>query len=167
MQERSRFWQISARYGIYTALMILFFYLLVNLSGLGMTQWLNLVGYLILGIEIYFAQKAYREHHQGVMTFGRGLSIGLIVSLSCGLILGGLTYIYLKFINKEAVQTIIDQYRRALETEGLEPQVIQELMNTVHAIFTAEGLFLITLIGLLFSGLLLSLVVTVFSRRSG
>lgn len=160
------FWKTGLRYGIYTALMILFFYMLVNFAGLGMSGLLNWTGYLILGVEIFFAQKYYQVDQAERMSFGRGLSIGLVVSLVCGFILGSISFLYIKLINREALQQIIDQYERALRAEGFTNEMVGQLMGTVHSIFTPEGLFLLTLFGLLFSGLIISLIVTAFARKS-
>ncbi len=115
---------------------------------------LQVLGYISIFLSlsfIYFGIKHYRDNvNNGVISLGRALGVGLLISILVGLGIGVADYIYTKFINPN----FFDDYSKMLIEKGREDEVI-EMTSTMGALFM---LALVTIIGAiisLISGLIL------------
>ncbi|WOD45223.1 DUF4199 domain-containing protein [Hwangdonia lutea] len=115
---------------------------------------LEVLGYISIFISlsfIYFAIKHYRDHvNQGVISLGKAITVGLLISVLVGIGIGLADFIYTKFLNPNFFQ----DYAQMLIDQGRGDEVI-EITSTMGALFM---LALVTVIGFiisLISGLIL------------
>ncbi|WP_341216728.1 DUF4199 domain-containing protein [uncultured Wocania sp.] len=115
---------------------------------------LEILGYISIVISlsfIYFGIKHYRDNiNQGIISLGKAIIIGLLISLLVGIGIGIADYIYTTFLNPN----FFKDYAQMLIDEGRGDEVI-EMTSEMGALFM---LALVTVIGFiisLISGLIL------------
>ncbi|MFD1161121.1 DUF4199 domain-containing protein [Hwangdonia seohaensis] len=115
---------------------------------------LEILGYISIFISlsfIYFAIKHYRDHvNQGVISLGKAITVGLLISVLVGIGIGLADFIYTKFLNPN----FFEDYAQMLIDQGRGDEVI-EITSVMGALFM---LALVTVIGFiisLISGLIL------------
>lgn len=100
---------------------------------------------------IYFGIKHYRDRvNEGVVSFGKALAIGVLISVLVGVGVAMADFIYTKFIDPD----FFNDYAQMLRDQGKEDQIV-EMTSFTAAIFM---LVLVTVIGFiisLISGLIL------------
>lgn len=108
---------------------------------------LEVLGYISIFLSlsfIYFGIKHYRDNiNNGIISLGKALGIGILISVCVGLGIGIADYIYTKFINPN----FFDDYSKMLVEEGRGDEVI-EMTSTMGALFM---LALVTVIGFIIS----------------
>lgn len=114
----------------------------------------EILGYISIFLSlsfIYFGLKHYRDQvNNGVLTLGKAIIIGVLISLLVGLGVAIADFIYTKFMNPE----FFSNYEQMLRDQGKEDQIV-EMTSMTAAVFM---LVLVTVIGFiisLISGLIL------------
>ena len=115
---------------------------------------LEILGYISIFISlsfIYFGIKHYRDQvNEGFISFGKAISIGLLISLLVGVGIGIADFIYTKFLNPN----FFDEYAQMLIDKGRGDEVI-EMTSLGGAIFMLVLVVIIGFIISLISGLIL------------
>jgi len=158
-------WTIGIRYGLYTVLMMFVFNFFVGLTGIAGNPMIYSLTYLILGAEIFFAQKTFKSEHQGLINYGKGVKLGMVVSVFFALTLAILAYVGTKFIEPQALSQLTEQMRYSLEAQGLDDDQVDAYLTSLRPFFTPESLFFCSLIILSLIGMVMSLVISVFNRK--
>ena len=114
----------------------------------------EILGYISIFVclsFIYFGIKHYRDRvNEGVVSFGKALAIGVLISVLVGVGVAMADFIYTKFIDPD----FFNDYAQMLRDQGKEDQIV-EMTSFTAAIFM---LVLVTVIGFiisLISGLIL------------
>lgn len=147
--------QIIKKYGLFGAVsgFVLF------LSHLSFAEYfsystLEILGYISICIAlsfIYFGIKHYRDHvNEGVVSLGKGITIGLLISVLTGIGLAIADYIYTKFLNPN----FFDDYTQMLIDQGRGDEVF-EMTSTMGALFMFAIVLVIGFIISLISALIL------------
>ncbi|MTI32536.1 DUF4199 domain-containing protein [Xanthovirga aplysinae] len=165
VEKRKGIWSLGIRYGFYTVLMMFVFNFLMGMTGMVGNPMIYSLIYLILGAEIFFAQKTYRNEHHGLINYGKAFKLGMVVSGFFALSLALLVYVGTKFADPQALTQMVEQMRSALEAQGLDDDQIDVYMQSIQAFFTPESLFICSLVILSLIGLMMSLVISAFNKR--
>lgn len=125
----------------------------------GIFSWLITAG---LAFAIYYlATKEFREGNNGLLSFGRGYGICLLVGLIGGLIRGIGFYIYVRLIDPAYVQTIVEAQLAAQESFGGTPSSDQmpEFMKFFQTPeFFAGSVFFSVILGAIIFGLIVAAI---------
>ena len=128
----------------------------LHLSFLGSFDYATneILGYvsIVLSLSvIYFGLKHYRDQvNDGVLSLGKAVAIGVLISILVGIGVAIADFIYTKFINPD----FFNDYAQMLKDQGREDEIM-EMTSTFAAFFM---LILVTVIGFiisLISGLIL------------
>ncbi|WP_378180626.1 DUF4199 domain-containing protein [Aquimarina sp. SS2-1] len=159
------------RYGIYGAITICVLFLLSLTLGKNLSYSLQeVIGYTSMVVSllfVYFGIKHYRDtENDGVVSFGKAMTIGLLISLFAALAFGILDYIYIKYINPDFTAEyyghMVEQMRSSLseaefkvKLEELEAQ--KELFSSpfINFLLMSSTVLIIGVIISLISGLIL------------
>ncbi len=140
-------------YGLITGLVVFTLHLVLGIDNLDYST-NEILGYLSILISlsfIFFGLKHYRDHvNNGVLTLGKAITIGVLISLLVALGIAIADFIYTKFIDP----SFFSNYEQMLKEQGREDEII-EMTSTTAALFM---LVLVTVIGFiisLISGLIL------------
>ena len=140
-------------YGFLTGIIIFTIHLVFGIKNLDYST-NEILGYVSIFISlsfIYFGIKHYRDHvNNGVITIGKAITIGILISIFVGLGIAIADFIYTKFIDP----SFFSNYEKMLIEQGKEDEIIK-MTSATAAIFM---LVLVTVIGFiisLISGLIL------------
>lgn len=157
---------VGIRYGLLTGLVSILFSF-VQLSFISDPEtplrWLSIV---ILVVGIVLAHKQYKQANSGFMSYGEGLGIGVIVSAVSGVLGGIFSYIYLTFIDPGYMQRVMELTRSRMEEKGMDDAQIDQAMGMAEKFSTGPLSAVFAVVGALFIGFLLSLIVSAFTKNA-
>lgn len=140
-------------YGLIVGFIIFMLHLTLGIDNLDYST-NEILGYVSIFLSlsfIFFGIKHYRDKiNNGVISLGKAIAIGVLISLLVGLGIAIADFIYTKFIDPE----FFDRYAEMMIEQGHADQVM-EMTSTTAALFM---LVLVTIIGFiisLISGLIL------------
>lgn len=168
MEEKVTVSQIGLRYGIIIGLVFIVYGLILEFLNLDieMTQNLNYISYIFLIIGLVLAHNAYKEGGDGYMSIGQGLKIGMLISLVGGVLSGMFSYIYIKFIDDSMLTKIKDLQIEKMEEQGMDDAQIEQTMAIAGKFTSAEMIPVWAILGMLFIGFILSLIVSLFTKKA-
>ncbi len=166
MEEKTTVSKIGLRYGIIAGLVLIIYSLILQLLGMATNKALGYITYVFLIVIVVLAHKAYKENGDGYMTLGQGLGIGMLISLISGVFSGIFSYIYLKFIDDSMIAQMMDMQIEAMEKQGLDDKTIEQAMEMTEKFMTPELIPLFAVIGMLFFGFIISLIVSLFTKKA-
>lgn len=152
-------------YGLYLGLALIVYSLILYLASLNMNSTLNSLIYLIIAGGLFVSLKQYRDGvNGGVMTFGEGMKLGILISLFAGFLSGVFSYV-LHLVDPTLIDQIIQFQQEAMLEKGMpEDQVAQmeEVMRKMSnpLIMVVSSLFSMALVGSI-----LSLVVSAILKK--
>lgn len=140
-------------YGLLTGFVIFTLHLVLGIKNLDYST-NEILGYVSIFLSlsfIFFGIKHYRDHvNNGVVSLGKAIGIGILISLLVGLGIAIADFIYTKFIDP----SFFSNFEKQLIEQGKADEIIK-LTSTTAALFM---LVLVTIIGFiisLISGLIL------------
>ena len=140
-------------YGLLVGFIIFIMHLTLGVKNLNYST-NEILGYISIFLSlsfIYSGIKHYRDKvNNGIISFGKAISIGLLISLLVGVGIAIADFIYTKFIDP----SFFANYEKMLTEQGRESEIIK-MTSFTAAIFM---LILVTIIGFiisLISGLIL------------
>lgn len=140
-------------YGLLTGFIIFTLHLVLGIENLDYST-NEILGYVSIFLSlsfIYFGIKHYRDQvNNGVISLGKAIAIGILISLLVGFGIAIADFIYTKFINP----SFFSEFEQQLIDQGKEDQIM-DITSTTAALFM---LVLVTIIGFiisLISGLIL------------
>ncbi len=126
-----------------------------------------LIEYVLLLFAVLFTQLEVRAKiFNGIMPFNRAFNTGVIFVLIVLAIFSTFTLLFYMFIAPEILSEMIIIAENSLKSQGYEGQDLKDRMTFTKRIFTPFGMFLISVIGYLFFGLIMSLIASIFTQRT-
>lgn len=126
----------ALRYGLMGGMGIALVFLITYLAlpktpeSFGTSEIIGYIGIFLSLSSVFFAVKSYRDKEgNGKISFGRGFSIGMLVSLFSGLMLGIYTILYMEVINPDFMQQYTDYYLNSLQASNMPQEVIDGQMK--------------------------------------
>lgn len=140
-------------YGLLTGFVIFTLHLALGINNLDYST-NEILGYVSIFLSlsfIFFGIKHYRDHvNNGMITLGKAIAIGILISLLVGIGIAIADFIYTKFIDP----SFFSNFEKQLIEQGKADEIIK-MTSTTAALFM---LVLVTIIGFiisLISGLIL------------
>lgn len=145
------------KYGLYGLLTGLVIFLLHLTLGKDLSYSTNeIIGYISIFISlsfVFFGIKHYRDKvNNGAVSFGKALSIGILISVLVAIGIALADFVYTKFINPDW----FENYYQMMRDAGKEDEIME--MTS----FTA-GLFMLTLVTVI--GFIISLISSLVLQR--
>ncbi|WP_033957272.1 DUF4199 domain-containing protein [Psychroserpens jangbogonensis] len=133
-------------YGLLTGFIIFTIHLVIGINNFDYST-NEILGYVSIFLSlsfIYFGIKHYRDHiNNGMISLGKAIVIGILISLLVGLGIAMADFIYTKFINP----SFFSDFEKALIDQGKADEIF-EMTSTTAAVFM---LTLVTIIGFIIS----------------
>ena len=145
------------KYGVYGLVTGLIIFLIHLTLGKDLSYSTNeILGYISIFISlsfVFFGIKHYRDKvNNGIVSFGKALLIGVLISLLVGLGIAVADFIYTQFINPDW----FENYYQMMHDAGKEDEIIE--MTSLSA-----GLFMLTLVSVI--GFIISLISGLILQR--
>ena len=168
MEDKVTVSQVGLKNGIILGLIFIVYSMILQFLNLEMKmmQYLGYISYILLIIFIVVAHKSFKEGNDGFMTVGQGLGIGMLISVVAGVINAVFSYIYIKFIDDSMLQKIADAQLEQYEKVGMDDEAIEQAMEMSAKFMTPELIQVWAIVGMLFIGFILSLIVSLFTKKA-
>ena len=168
MEDKVTVSQIAIKYGIIIGLVFIVYGMILEFMGLDLEtqQYFGYLNYALLVVTIVLAHKAFKEGGDGYMSMGQGLGMGTLISLIGGALSGVFSYIYIKFIDDSMLTKIKDLQIEKMEEQGLDDAQIEQAMEIAGKFMSAEMIPVWAILGMLFIGFILSLIVSIFTKKA-
>lgn len=157
---------VGVRFGLIAALISIVYFLVLNVSGIDMTQgvW-NWVGYAITLALLILAQKQFKDKGDGYMSYGQGVGIAFWMGLISAVISSIFTYIYIKFVDTNFLELVKQRQIEAMQAQGMTDQQIDQGMQVASLFMTPEAMFIYMLLGGILVTVIVGLIVTIFTQK--
>lgn len=147
--------------GVIYSLVIYFFDLTFNRS----IQWIFLLVQIII---LFFLVRSYRDNYRhGLITFGQALGAGMVICLYYAIIGAIFAYLLYKVIDTNLVAKQLAYTEGLLQDKGLPEEAIEMSMKFQKKIMIPEIMAPVSIIGSMFYGLIISLIIAAFVRKEG
>ncbi|AQG82214.1 DUF4199 domain-containing protein [Spirosoma montaniterrae] len=132
----------------------------VGNTGLGFISYALSIGGIIL------AMREFRTLNGGYMSYGEGLTVGTLTSGISGLLSSLFSTFYTTVIDTGVMERMADQTREKLEESGVSDEVIEQQMEFVKMFQSPGLLFVFGVIGSIVLGLIFSLIIAAFMKKT-
>lgn len=156
-------WLIGIRSGIITVLALIAYGLLVDLLRLQASIWGHLE-LTVFALGIYSSHYYYKQAHQGYMTYGQGIRIGLMVVAFTGIVIGISSYLVSKFLDPGFIKQSIASLQVGLEQSGVSEDN-RRLLALMESSLTPQTLSILTCLSTYLVGFILNLLIAAFTKR--
>ncbi|MDH7447516.1 DUF4199 domain-containing protein [Aquimarina sp. 2201CG14-23] len=161
------------RYGIYGAITICVLFILALTLGKNLSYFTQeVIGYTSMVVSlifVFFGIKHYRDkENNGIVSFGKALVIGMLISLLAAIAFGLLDVIYIKYINPdfttEYYAHMVEQMRSSLPEAEFKVKLAE--LETQKELFSSPLMnFLLMSATVLIIGFIISLISGLILQR--
>jgi hypothetical protein len=161
-------WQIIIKFSLIYALILIALNLILYI--LDMQNKMNVFSTIALIVitlgSVYFGILSRRDNvMDGFITYGQGVSTGMLISLVAALIVSVYSFVFATFIDPDFMQNIINQAKRDMIEKGESEEAIEMAIGMMSKMNKPWIFALMGLLGQLFYGLITSLIVSNFTKR--
>ncbi|MBC6400145.1 MAG: DUF4199 domain-containing protein [Ekhidna sp.] len=153
---------INLKWGLIGGFLSIIFFLIIDFTGQSQNQPLQYLGIIFAFAVTFLAHKEYKEQGNGYMSYSKGLGIGTMVAVISSVISAVFTYIYLSFIND---QRVVEAREKAIWEMEQSDTEIEQAMSFVEPWISPLAFLFYALIGGIFFGFIISLIVSIFSKN--
>jgi len=157
---------VAIRYGLITGIVTVIYSLILYMSDLNNNKWLSWISTAIMIVGIVMAHKHFKSQNGGFMTYGQGLGIGSLLSVVVGVLSGIFLYIYMKFIDSHFMERMQEAQYLEMEKRGMSDEQIEQAAQLSQKITGPEMMVVWAIIGTLFFGFILSLIISAFTKNT-
>ena len=161
------------RYGGYSAAVLVILFVIGMALGEGLDYGIReVIGYASIILSLLFVFlgiKHYRDQeNNGLISFGKGLVIGLLISVIASLAFGLIDLIYVRFINPEFVteyyNEMVEQVRATVPAEEVEAKI--EEMEAQREMFSSPAMsFMLMFLTVFVIGFIVSIISALILQR--
>jgi hypothetical protein len=166
MENKPSTFMVSLGYGAIIALAIVVFSLITFLLNMQDNKGLQSVSYIILLGGIILSQINYRNKYMGgFISYGKVFTVGTLISLVLGIIMGIYTFIFFKYIDPGAMEEVMTMQEQALMDRGMTDMEIEQSM-AIASKFAGVGMYtFFALLGNFIIGVIFSLITSIFIKK--
>lgn len=163
----------ALKFGGLTGIVICLYTLALHLAGLGENQALPWLVYLILAAGIFLAHASFKKANNGYMGYGKGILLGVVTSAVTGVITAIYSYFHYSKIAPEILENRLAdglaQQEAMLAQQGMSPEEIEAMLaqtqKFLEIVTSPAGIMVMTIFGFLLFGVILSLIVSIFTQN--
>jgi hypothetical protein len=112
------------------------------------------------------AIKSHRDEDLGgYISYGKSVGTGILISVFGGAIVGVFSIVLFTLIDPAMTERILDTARQQMIENGLPDDQVEQAVEISRQFLTPIWLFVFGLVGSAVVGLILSLIVSVFTKR--
>ena len=167
MEQKSTF-SLAIKPGLIIAAVAIAYNLLIwaVVADIEMQAYFGWFNYLIMGAGFFFFTVNYRDNvKEGYITYGDSFVFILFMSIIVGVVWLVYYYIFLSFIDQSYIQQLLELVENKYYEVGMQESQIEQSMKIVGYIYTPLVLSLFTLFGNIFSGVILGLIISIFTKK--
>lgn len=158
--------QVAIKWGLILGIISIVVFLAIYFAGFMGESWAGWISPIIAVVIIYLAHNEFKEQGNGYMSYGQGLGLGTLTTVVSGVVSSVFSYVYVKFINPEYLQEILDISMAKMEEQGQSQEQIDAAMGMMEKFMSPEITFVFGLIGAVFIGFIISLIVSAITKNN-
>ncbi len=157
--------KIGLRYGLIVGLILIIYDIIMLIADLSMNDYVRYISYTILLVFIVLAHNAYKKEGNGYMTIGQGLGTGVILTIVQGFLTSLVSMIYISFIDPSILEKLREKAIENIEASGSSDAEIEQAIKMSDLFLSPIGIFIVGFISSLFVGFIISLIVSLFTKK--
>jgi hypothetical protein len=165
MENQTTTTRTALKWGVIIGVINILYSTAIMVSGQIGNQLLSYFVYLIIAVGIYLAMNDFKKENHGYMSYGQGLGLGTLKSVIVGLIGGFYSFAYMKFIDPTITEQMMKKAVEEMEKKGMPDDQIDQAMEYSKMFMSPGVLFVIGVIGMLFIGFILSLIIAAIVKK--
>jgi len=156
----------ASRNGLFLGLALVLLQTIFYLADIQYNSKMGYLSYVILIAGLFLSTRNYRDvNNGGFLSYGRGVGYGVLVSLMAGIISAVFVFVLYTYFDPTMIDKILIETENQLVEDGMEDSQIEQTMDITAKMITPFTITLFSIIGMVFMGLVFSLVVSVFLRK--
>jgi hypothetical protein len=168
MEQKRSIWKETLNYGIILGLINVGLSVLTYMFDLTFKTWILWPSLLISIFVLFFLLRSYRDHYNnGYISFGRSVGAGVIISIYAAVITAIYIYVLYSFIDPGLIEKSLAVAEDRLVSKGVPDAAIDKAMEIQAKMMKPWFTALMGIINSVFSGLILSLIVSLFIMKKG
>lgn len=169
MQEnKSIFWKNSMNFGAIAGLAFIVYAVILFVLGLSESRTAGYLNYLILIAGIFIGTKQYRDNYNnGLISYKNALGSGTLISLFASIILAFYMYVFIEFIDTDALDKLMVLTEERLLDRGMPDDQIEAAMEINRKFMTPAFVAILTVPTFTFFGFLFSLITSAILKKEG
>ncbi len=167
-QKRASVWKPAFQYGVLAGIILIVIAIVYYVAGQQQHWSSGIISYLALLVVIIYGLKTYRDELlDGYIKYGRALGFGVLVSLFAGIVSGLYTFALFKFINPDALQTLlIDAEQKIIEASpGISDRELDMALSFTRFFINPYFFFISSLFSTTFFGTIFSLIAAAVFKK--
>lgn len=161
-------WKANLTNGVIFALIGIVYSLIMYFFDLSFNKVQGWIFILIQIVVLWFLLKSYRDNYMyGNITYGQALGAGLIIFLYYAIIMALFTYILYTVIDPDLMDKQLAFTEEEMLKRGLPQEAVDAGMKVQTKIMKPAIMAPISIIGVMFQGLIMSLIVAAFVKKEG
>lgn len=163
--QRVLFWKNNMNFGAIAgfgliAITVILYFLNIQESFLA-----SLFFYVVLISTIVVGTKYLKKIENGRMSYGRALGSGTLISLFASIIVAVYMFVFLKFIDTDAMQKMYDLMEVKMAEQGLPDEQLEMSLEMAKKFTTPLSISIMTVFSYTFWGFVFSLVTAAFLKK--
>jgi len=168
MEPKRSIWKETLNYGIILGLITVGFSVFTYMFDLTFKTWVIWPSLLISILVLFFLLRSYRDHYNnGYISFGRSVGAGVIISVYAAIITAIFIYVLYSFIDPGLIDKSLAVAEEKLISKGVPDAAIEKALEIQAKMMKPWFTALMGIINSVFSGLILSLIVSLFIMKKG
>ncbi len=168
METKQSVWKETLNYGIIIGLVMVAYTLLAWMFNLTFKSWISIPSLLITFIVLIFLLRSYRNHYcNGFISYGRSVGAGMVIFIYASLIMAIFTYLLYAFIDTGLIEKTLALTEAKMADLGQPDEVIDKAMEMQAKIVRPWMISLGQIFNTLLTGLIMSLIASLFIMRKG
>jgi hypothetical protein len=168
MEENVNPWKANLTNGLIFGLIGIVYSLVIYFLDLTLNKIQPYIFIVIQIVVLFFLLKSYRDTFKhGMITYGEALGAGVIIFLYYSIIMAVFTYIQFAIIDPGLTDKILGAAEEAMVKKGFPQAQIDAGMAIQAKIMKPAIIAPISILGSMFRGLIMSLIIAAFVRKEG
>jgi hypothetical protein len=165
MEQKSTFWKSAMTYGIYLAVAMILFNVILYVLGQSTNKTMGIIAYVILGAGIYICQVQYRNNELGgYIDYSKALGFGVAIMLFTGVLNTVYTLILMK-IDPSIMEQIRIMQEEAMMQRGMTDEQIEVAGQMMSKMQNPVVMAVLSLFSFAIFGFIISLVTSIFVKK--
>ena len=167
MEQKSTF-ELALKPGLIVAGGAIAFNLLVwaLTSDLDMQKYISWAIYPLLAFAYYYFTVDYRDNvKDGHLSYGQSFVFMLFISIVYSVVFSLYYFVFLNYIDPEMINKMMDAVEQQYYDAGMSEEQIEQSLKIVSYMFSPVLMTVMTIFGGIFSGVILSLIMSIFTKK--
>lgn len=168
MDQNVSVWKANFTNGLILGLVSIVYSLVMYFLDLSLNKTQGYIFILVMFVLVFYLLKSYRDNYRhGQITYGQSLGAGMVIFLYYSVIAAIFTYILFKFIDPGLTEKQLAMAEELMVKRGAPQAAIDAGMAMQRKIMKPEIMAPFSILGTMFYGLIVSLIVSIFIRKEG